>query len=236
MRALPEEPDAVHRQDKKVRHSDAGEQKRKMSAELEIPPDVLLRCCRRDREAFRLLVEQLKRPAYYHALALLGHSEDAMDISQEAFARAWQSINKFRPGDPFYPWYYTILKRAALNLLRSRKRHAESSLDQLAGEWMADDDTEPAWTPDSAGESAGSPEQARIREQTCQLVNKALWSLTVNDREIICLKDMHDYAYKDIALMLSIPAGTVMSRLYTARTRLREKLLEFGYEQEVGYE
>lgn len=200
-----------------------------MSAELEIPQDVLLRCCRRDREAFRLVVEQLKRPAYYHALAILGHSEDAMDISQEAFAKAWQSINSFRPGDAFYPWYYTILKRTALNLLRSRKRHPESSLDQLAENSLPDDDSEPAWAA-SQNESASSPEQVRIKEQTCSLVNRAMRALSVDDREIICLKDIHDYAYKDIAVMLSIPAGTVMSRLYTARSRLREKLVEVGYE------
>lgn len=200
-----------------------------MSAELEIPQDVLQRCCRRDRQAFRLLVEQLKRPAYYHALALLGHSEDAMDISQEAFVRAWQAIGSFRPDQAFYPWYYTILKRTALNLLRARKRHAEISLEQAGSLADREQGSEPAWVW-SAGEVSESPEQQRIREQTSRLVNLAMRSLTVDDREIICLKDIQDYAYKDIAMMLSVPMGTVMSRLYTARSRLRQKLIEVGYE------
>lgn len=199
-----------------------------MSVELEIPPDILLRCCQRDREAFRQLVEQLKRPAYYHALALLGQADDAMDISQEAFVRAWQAIGSFRPGDPFYPWYYTILKRSALNLLRSRKRHPQTSLDQLLDDSASQE--EPAWALHPQ-ESEGSPEQAHIRQQHALLVNCAMRRLSVDDREIICLKDIHDYAYKDIALMLTIPVGTVMSRLYTARKRLREQLLEAGYEQ-----
>lgn len=206
-----------------------------MSVELEIPQDVLQRCCQRDRAAFQQLVEQLKRPAYYHALALSGHAEDAMDISQEAFIRAWQSISKFRPSDPFYPWYYTILKRVALNVLRSRQRRAESSLEELAGELAPDHDSVLTWTVNGA-HSVMSPELTRISEQTSCQVNRALRQLSVDEREIICLKDMHDYAYKDIALMLSIPVGTVMSRLYTARTRLRQKLVEVGYEQEVGYE
>lgn len=206
-----------------------------MSVELEIPQDVLQRCCQRDRAAFQQLVEQLKRPAYYHALALSGHAEDAMDISQEAFIRAWQSISKFRPGDPFYPWYYTILKRVALNVLRSRQRRAESSLEELAGEAAPDHDSVLTWTVNGA-HSVMSPELTRISEQTSCQVNRALRQLSVDEREIICLKDMHDYAYKDIAMMLSIPVGTVMSRLYTARTRLRQKLVEVGYEQEVGYE
>lgn len=200
-----------------------------MSAELDIPQEVLLRCCQRDREAFRQLVEQLKRPAYYHALALLGHSEDAMDISQEAFVKAWQSISRFRPDEPFYPWYYTILKRLALNQMRARKRHPHSSLDEYSDKQLAAEEQDSEF----AGQPAGvaiSPEQIRIREQTCSLVNKAMQALSIDDREIICLKDMHDFAYKDIALMLSIPAGTVMSRLYTARSRLREKLAEVGYE------
>ncbi|MBU2098092.1 MAG: RNA polymerase sigma factor [Gammaproteobacteria bacterium] len=206
-----------------------------MSVELEIPQDVLQRCCQRDRAAFQQLVEQLKRPAYYHALALSGHAEDAMDISQEAFIRAWQSISKFRPGDPFYPWYYTILKRVALNVLRSRQRRAESSLEELAGEAAPDHDSVLTWTVNGAN-SVMSPELTRISEQTSCQVNRALRQLSVDEREIICLKDMQDYAYKDIAMMLSIPVGTVMSRLYTARTRLRQKLVEVGYEQEVGYE
>jgi RNA polymerase sigma-70 factor, ECF subfamily len=122
-----------------------------MSAELEMPQEVLLRCCQRDREAFRQLVEQLKRPAYYHALALLGHAEDAMDVSQEAFVKAWQSIGSFRCDDLFYPWYYTILKRLALNQLRTRKRHPHSSLYEYS-----DRQQDHEWEAEFAGQPAGA--------------------------------------------------------------------------------
>ena len=139
-----------------------------------------------------------------------------MDISQEAFVRAWQSISTYEPSLPFYPWYYTIMKRLALNLLRTKRRHTETDAEQ-----GVDADTALAEC---------SAEERVIRQQTRQQVRGALTMLSIEDREILSLKDMHDYAYKDIAFMLSIPLGTVMSRLYAARSRLRNQLRELGYE------
>ncbi|MDP2283147.1 MAG: sigma-70 family RNA polymerase sigma factor [Pseudohongiella sp.] len=200
-----------------------------MNIDLTIDQEILQRCTRRDRDAFRLVVEQLKRPAYYHALSLVGNPEDAMDVSQEAFAKAWQSIAAFDATLAFYPWYYTILKRLALNLLRSKKRHPESSLWQAQESLLNDTDVEHGFEIEE-GSTRCSPENVRIREQTQQQVRRAFAALSLEDSEILSLKDMHDYAYKDIAVMLSIPIGTVMSRLYTARSRLRIQLQELGYE------
>ena len=183
---------------------------RGMDTELDIPADIRLRCQQRDVNAFRVLVEQLKRPAWRHAQALLGNSDDALEISQDAFTRAWQAIDSYDPQLPFYPWYYTILKRLALNLLRSRQRHPEHSLDEV------DESVLP--------EMSDTPEQQLISAQTKQQVQQALMALSADDREILCLKELHDYAYRDIGLMLGIPVGTVMSRLYTARQRMREQL------------
>ncbi|MDO9475079.1 MAG: sigma-70 family RNA polymerase sigma factor [Pseudohongiella sp.] len=206
----------------------AGDDKH-MNIDLTIDREILQRCIRRDRDAFRLVVEQLKRPAYYHALSLAGNPEDAMDISQEAFAKAWQSITTFDATLAFYPWYYTILKRLALNLLRAKKRHPESSLSQAQESLLTDTDVEHSFAIEEVSTRC-SPENVRIREQTQQQVRRAFAELSLEDSEILSLKDMHDYAYKDIAVMLSIPIGTVMSRLYTARSRLRTQLQELGYE------
>ncbi|TFH75672.1 sigma-70 family RNA polymerase sigma factor [Gammaproteobacteria bacterium LSUCC0112] len=200
-----------------------------MESNLVIELDILQRCIKRDRDAFRSVVEQLKRPAYYHALALSGNSQDAMDLSQEAFARAWQSISTFEPSHPFYPWYYTILKRLALNLLRAKKRHPQTSLSQSLQVSLTDTEAEQNNGIERAS-ADGSPKHQHITAQTQQQVRLALARLSLEDSEILCLKDMHDYAYKDIALMLSIPMGTVMSRLYAARNRLRIQLQELGYE------
>lgn len=190
-----------------------------MDTELEIPEAIRLRCHQRDVQAFRVLVEQLKRPAWRHARALIGNSEDALELSQEAFTRAWQAIASYDPAQPFYPWYYTILKRLALNLLRSRQRHPQTSLEAMGDAlWQDSDD---------------SPEQHLISDQTRRQVQQALMDLSADDREILCLKELHDYAYRDIASLLNIPVGTVMSRLYTARQRLRAHLLARGCQAPV---
>lgn len=178
-------------------------------------PDQALieRCQNGNQRAFQALVQQLMRPAYAHALALVGNHNDALDVSQEAFAKAWRSLRLYDPTRPFYPWYYVILKRQALNLIRSRKRKREVTLD---------DDLE-------SGEQA-SPDAEHRSAQSRQQVNLTLQRLSLEDREIICMKDMHDLAYKDIAQLLDIPIGTVMSRLYSARMRFRQQIKVLGYE------
>jgi RNA polymerase sigma-70 factor (ECF subfamily) len=203
-----------------------------LNNDLDIEQSILQRCVAGDHDAFRILVEQLKRPAYYHALSLLGHPEDAMDISQEAFVRAWQAISSFEPGLPFYPWYYTIMKRLALNLLRTKRRHPETAFANDLQDMQAGTDAEQGVDADTALAECSAEERV-IRQQTRQQVRGALTMLSIEDREILCLKDMHDYAYKDIAFMLSIPLGTVMSRLYAARSRLRNQLRELGYEHSL---
>ena len=186
-----------------------------MGGDIQISSELIELCQRGDMRAFRSLVEQLKRPAYFHALALLGNHDDALDVSQEAFARAWISLASYDRTLPFYPWYYTILKRLSLNLIRSRKRRrevhdADAHLNGQAG--------------------SDSPEADRQARYRIAQVRQALKQLSVDDREIICLKDMQDYTYREIAAILDIPVGTVMSRLYGARARFRKLMQETGYE------
>jgi RNA polymerase sigma-70 factor (ECF subfamily) len=179
---------------------------------------LLKRCRSGDGQAFRQLVEQLKKPAYFHALALTGNHADALDVSQEAFARAWMTIGHFDPSKPFYPWYYTILKRLALNCLRARQRRREHS---IGDEWQY---------AEHGSDTSDDPAETRQSIETRALVSRVMRQLTPEDREIIALKDMHDYRYKEIAFMLSIPIGTVMSRLYAARQRFRAMMEDSGYE------
>lgn len=191
-----------------------------MQVQQELSKDLIRRCQTGDRSAFSELVGQLMRPAYFQALALLGNEDDAREVSQETFARVWRSIGQYDAAQPFYPWFYTVLRNLAMNALRSRRRHP-----QVGG------DAVDAWLETAAGQADREPEQELRRQQKVARVNAALMQLSVSDREIISLKDMHDYAYKDIACLLGIPIGTVMSRLYTARSRLRSLLEEDGDEQ-----
>ena len=166
--------------------------------------------------AFESLVDQLMRPAYFHALAILRNHEDAVEVSQETFIKVWKARKSIDADRPIYPWFYTILKNLCLNRTRDQSRRMETAVSQLEY-W-----TEPR--------DESNPSSDVLREEENRLIQQTLSKLDANDREIIVMKDLEGYAYKEIAEMLDIPVGTVMSRLYTARKRFKTYMEEAGYE------
>ena len=162
-----------------------------------------------DKEAFGKLVRIHMRPAYYAALGFLGNHDDALDASQEAFVRAYLAFARFDPGRPFFAWYYRILRNHCLNVLRKKKHSARSIAEAFAGS------AEPG-----AEVTAEELERADLR----RAVWEAIWRLGVDDRELIVARDILGTPYATLAELMEIPAGTVMSRLYYARRRLREEL------------
>lgn len=174
--------------------------------------DWIQRCKKGDKEAFSLLVKKYMKPAYYAALTFLGSHGDALDASQEAFVRAFRSMHSFDGGKRFYTWYYRILKNHCLNMLR-RRRVPFVPMSMLEPDF---DSMSPDPNPDAMME-----QQERQRA-----VWDALWRLDVEDRELIVARDILDTPYATLAELLEVPIGTVMSRLYHARRRLREQLGE----------
>lgn len=168
---------------------------------------LLLRCQRGDREAFAPIVARHMRRAASFALAWTGNSDDALDLSQEAFARAFRAIGRFDLSRPFYPWFHRILRNLCLNHLARASRLHEVPL--------ADDF-------DRAADRPG-PEEELERAELRRAVWDAIRRLGAQDREILVLREWQDLTYAEIAAVLDIPRGTVMSRLHTARRRLREE-------------
>jgi RNA polymerase sigma-70 factor, ECF subfamily len=167
---------------------------------------------RGDIRAFEALVERYKERAYMVALGFVGSHEDALDLSQDAFVRAFRAMGTFRQGAPFYPWFYAILRNACFNHLRKARTRGETSLDaaQESGFDVADGAPGP-------GESA---ERAELR----RIVATELRNLDPAHREIIVLRHFEDLSYREIAEVLGCPMGTVMSRLYAARKALGARL------------
>jgi RNA polymerase sigma-70 factor (ECF subfamily) len=150
--------------------------------------------------------------AYLIALGFAGNSEDARDLSQDAFIRAYEARAQFEEGRPFYPWFYRILRNRCLNFVkRESKRHEPLFYDN-------DPDRErfPSTTP--------SPLESLEREERIRLLHAAIERLSFEHREVIVLKNFNGYSYDRIARTLDIPIGTVMSRLYYARKMLKEIL------------
>ncbi len=163
-----------------------------------------------DRGAFGALVEQHMRPAYYTALGLVGAHDAALDLSQEAFARAFRARESLDPNRPFRPWLHQILRRLCFNWTRDRRRRPVADIDT---QWLADT-------------SSATPEQAAERTQMRERVMAALEELSDREREVFVLKELEGLKYREIAELLGVPIGTVTSRLYAARRHLASRLEE----------
>lgn len=174
-----------------------------------------------DKEAFGMIVKLYMKRAYFSALALTHSEDDALDLSQEAFVRAYRAMRNFKPEMKFFTWYYRILKNLFLNWKRDRAKFVNDYNDYNEEKEnlieLIEDDTH----------------QPEIEYDRLEL-NNILWneinSLDSQKREIIILKDFQDYSYQEIADMLEIPVGTVMSRLYNARKKLKDRMKVYIYE------
>lgn len=167
-----------------------------------------------DQAAFDTLVRVYQRKAYAIAYGFVGNREDAIELAQEAFARAYKAIHRFDTEMPFYPWLYRIIKNACLNHLKKKKRRGEVSLTALAegGYEIVDAGSDPA-------------RDAELNELRGAIV-RAIGRLSPKHREILVLRHIEELSYAEIAACLGIPAGTVMSRLHAARVSLRNLLEE----------
>jgi RNA polymerase sigma-70 factor (ECF subfamily) len=166
---------------------------------------------RGDKEAFGLIVKKYMRQAYFAALGFLGSHDDALDASQEAFVKAFVSIERFDTDKSFYTWYYRILRNHCLNVVRNKNIRA-ISFSQIFDESFEAVSNDP------------SSEDMLQRRELRRAVWEGLWKLDVNDREILVARDILGTPYATLAELLECPMGTVMSRLYHARRRLRTKL------------
>lgn len=175
--------------------------------------DILLRILAGDRGAFGVLVQRYMRRAYYGALTLLGNHDDALDISQEAFAKAFVARFEIDPERNFYTWYYQILRRLCLNVHRDRR--VQGTLLRERSDWLV---------PAADEQVEVSPEHYWHHHARQAAVRDAISALPLAEREIIALRELQGMSYADIAMSLSIPRGTVMSRLYAARQRLAASL------------
>jgi RNA polymerase sigma-70 factor, ECF subfamily len=168
-----------------------------------------------ETEAFEVLVEKYKRKAFRLAFQVLRDQEEALDVAQEAFVKAFRALPKFKGDSAFYTWLFRITMNLALDRKRQRATRAKAlgTDDAPPEEWER---TAVSTDPDPETEAAGTERRARIA--------RALESLSEHHRSIIILSDIEGLAYREIADVLGIPIGTVMSRLHHARRRLREAL------------
>jgi RNA polymerase sigma-70 factor (ECF subfamily) len=180
---------------------------------------------RGDPGAFDELTRALRNRAFQIARAWVGSREDALELAQEAFLKTYRARDTYRDGEPFLPWFQRILRNTCFSFLRSTKRLKERS---LSGGKEVD---EPDW--DIADPAEAAPADGLGGEERQQAFWRGFQRLSARDREILTLRHFQELPYSQIAKVLAIPEGTVMSRLFHARARLRSALGSY-FEDELG--
>lgn len=155
-----------------------------------------------DRQAFRMLVDRHWQAAAGVVYRMVGDRNAAQDAAQEAFLRAWQQLDGYKPEHSFRSWICTIAVRAAIDRLR-RERDTESI------------------EPYHLQAANGRPECDLEARERADQVRKAVLALPPASRAVLVLREYEGFSYQEIAEALQIPIGTVMSRLNYARTKLR---------------
>jgi RNA polymerase sigma-70 factor (ECF subfamily) len=175
-----------------------------------------------DRELLKRF-EQIAMPhldaAYNLARWLTGNAHDADDVVQESFMRALKYLDGFH-GDSGRSWLLTIVRHTCYSWLSvNRPKQVVGGFDEAA--YAEGDDAEPG----AAGASTNdNPETLALRAVDAQLINAAIEALPLPYKEVVILRELEDLSYKEIAKVLSVPVGTVMSRLSRARLMLRARL------------
>src|SRR3989337_2248334 len=169
-----------------------------------------------DEGAFRDLMERYKRRAYGVALGIVGDPDDAQDVVQDAFVKAYYKLKDFRFGSNFYTWFYRLLVNQAIDRWRKSARSAEVPFDES---WLSED----ASPPDAFAYPRTPEDLARNRELGNAL-QRAIGALPGYHRAVIVLREVEGMAYDEIAKTLGCSVGTVMSRLHYVPGKLQEAL------------
>ncbi len=173
-----------------------------------------------DKRAFEQLVLQYQKPVYNLALRMSGNEDDAFDLAQEAFLRAWRGLPFFKFESLFSTWLFRLASNVCIDFLRQKKRSKTVSLNFID----ADNEEREMARPDPAP----GPEDRVIRADERARIETALNALEPEYREALTLCAIHGMSYIEIAEVLEIPAGTVKSRISRAREKMRQQLLQSG--------
>ena len=169
-----------------------------------------------DIDAFETLIQSHQKKVYNIALRMTKNPEDAQELSQDTFVRAFIAIKKFRGDSSFATWLYRITMNVCTDFLRKRNKAVVVSIEQSVYEnqqTMQLADNEPG------------PDEISEKNQLKKLVREAMDLLPPEHRQVLILRDLLDMTYKDIAHTLNINEGTIKSRINRARESLKKVII-----------
>jgi RNA polymerase sigma-70 factor, ECF subfamily len=189
-------------------------------AESPVDDRVLVRAAQKgDQAAFRTLLVRYERRVYQLALGMLKDPDEAMDIAQETFVRVHRYLPSFKGDASFFTWTYRIATNLCLDSARKRGRGERIDVDE------SDAEVEARMDPPSA--ALAGPQRAALNQELKGKLEEALQGLSENHRAILLLREVDGLSYEELAQVLGIRKGTVMSRLFHARLKMQRRLREY---------
>jgi RNA polymerase sigma-70 factor (ECF subfamily) len=183
-----------------------------------------------DVTAFRRLVERHQRRAFSIAFALVRDEHDANELVQDAFLRVFKSLGTFQGGSTFFTWLYRIITNLSIDLKRKPGRQAAADLDEARLDLDAEADVDLPFL--SRLDGADPADVVRRREIAARL-QTALDALPSYHRAVIVMREIDGLSYEEMAQVMGVSKGTIMSRLFHARQKLQRALVDC-YEEQVG--
>lgn len=181
--------------------------------------DLVLRAKRGDQDAFEQLVLDNQNRIYSLALRLMGNREEAADLAQEAFLKAWQGLPTFQGESSFSTWLYRLTSNVCIDALRRNRRR------QAVAETVSLDDDD-SWIEPADWE--GDPQRLLERAELSRAVERGLEALPDHFRQVLVLRELSGLSYQEIGTAMELDLGTVKSRIARARVALRKILLADG--------
>jgi RNA polymerase sigma-70 factor (ECF subfamily) len=181
--------------------------------------DLFARARAGEEEAFAALVRRYERELYGYLRRYLGDASLADDVFQNTFLQLHLKRDQYEPGRPVRPWLYTIATHQAIDAMRRAGRHPTVSLEQQTGDEPGGESQRLLGLLETGGPA---PLERVTTEEARELVRQSVESLPEFLRQVVLLAYFQGLPYKDVAEVLSIPVGTVKSRLHTALQRLQE--------------
>ena len=182
--------------------------------------DLVERLQKGDEAAFRILFDNYHRRAFAVAMGVVKNQQDALDIIQEAFIKVHKHIGSFHGNSSFYTWLYRIVMNLAIDHVR-RKRKLTDFDDTVRKDDVAGDGTN---LPRVEGEN---PSKTTVRKELSGRIEAALATLPEYHRAVIILREVEGMSYEEMAKVLKVPKGTIMSRLFHARRKMQEQLAPY---------